>query len=139
MSKYKDPAFLFYPESFLVGVMDMTDEEVGQYIKLMCRQHQKGHIPDSVLKRVSEAVQEKFVQDEEGKWYNERLEKEIKRRAEYTASRRRNLESKKADKDKDRPRAYREFEEEKPIEAVPMPEEVKRKAKTLGIRIGEMI
>ena len=136
--KYKDPAFLFYPADFLVGVMDMTDEEVGQYIKLMCRQHQKGHIPDSVIKRATEAVQEKFVQDDDGKWYNERLEKEIKRRAEYTASRRRNLESKK-DKEEPRPRAYREFEKEKTIDAVPMPDEVKRKAKTLGIRIGEMI
>ena len=84
MEKYKDPAFLFYPESFLVGVMYMTDEEVGQYIKLMCMQHQKGHIPDSVMKRYLPAVQDKFTQDEDGKWYNERLEYEIERRAKFT-------------------------------------------------------
>lgn len=99
MKQYKDPAFLFYPESFLVGVMDMTDEEVGQYIKLMCRQHQKGHIPTAIIQRASEAVQEKFVQDDEGKWYNERLEKEIVKRAKFTESRRRNLESKKEKKE----------------------------------------
>ena len=209
MEKYKDPAFLFYPESFLVGVMDMTDEEVGQYIRLMCRQHQKGHLPNSVISKASEAVQEKFVQDENGRWYNKRLEKEIEKRAKYTQSRRKNLESKKNDdvaewvaeivpeelqevfmewakmratikkpivtrmtisrhynhlcklakkaekqkqiveqsidkcwasfyglKEEQKPRSHREFEEEKPIDAVPMPDEVREKADALGIRIG---
>ena len=97
MEKYKDPAFLFYPESFLVGVMDMTDEEVGQYIKLMCRQHQKGHLPTAVIEKASDAVREKFVQDADGRWYNERLELEIQKRAKWTASRRKNLEGKKHD------------------------------------------
>ena len=87
---YKDPAFLFYPESFLVGVMYMTDEEVGQYIKLMCIQHQKGHIPDSIMQRNLPAVQEKFRQDAEGKWYNERLETEIQNRKRFVESRRAN-------------------------------------------------
>lgn len=223
MEKHKDPAFLFYPESFLVGVMDMTDEEVGQYIKLMCRQHQKGHLPDAIIKKASEAVREKFVQDAEGKWYNERLELEIQKRAKYTASRRRNLEGKKDKEEKpeekpekkgsvagwikevvpeelivpflewasmrvkikkpvpsktsvernynqlvklsknpakqkkiieqsvdkcwagfyplkeeeQKPKAYKAFEKEEEIDAVPMPDEVKRKAEAMGIRIGE--
>jgi hypothetical protein len=101
MEKHKDPAFLFYPESFLVGVMDMTDEEVGQYIRLMCRQHQKGHLPSSIINKAHEAVREKFVQDDEGRWYNERLELEIQKRAKWTASRRRNLEGNK-DKEPDK-------------------------------------
>lgn len=224
MEKHKDPAFLFYPESFLVGVMDMTDEEVGQYIKLMCRQHQKGHLPDAIIEKAHEAVREKFVQDAEGKWYNERLELEIQKRAKWTASRRKNLEGKKKEPEKkeekkpekresvagwihdivpdelvapflewakmrvkikkpittkatvtrnynalvqisknpekqkkiieqsidhcwqgfyelkaeeQKPKAYKEFETEEKIDAVPMPEEVKRKAQALGIRIGE--
>lgn len=87
---YKDPAFLFYPESFLVGTMDMTDEEVGQYIRLMCRQHQKGHIPERIMQRQEEAVQEKFVKDAYGLYYNERLEHEIELRKNYVASRRAN-------------------------------------------------
>lgn len=37
----KDPAFLFYSSDFLSGTMLMTDEEIGQYIKLICLQHQK--------------------------------------------------------------------------------------------------
>jgi hypothetical protein len=224
MEKYKDPAFLFYPESFLVGVMDMTDEEVGQYIKLMCRQHQKGHLPDAIIEKAHEAVREKFVQDAEGKWYNERLELEIQKRAKWTASRRKNLEGKKKEPEKkeekkpekkesvagwihdivpeelvvpflewarmrakikkpvpskksvernynhlvnlskntekqkkiieqsvdkcwagfyplkeeeQKPKAYKEFEKEEEVNAVPMPDEVKRKAEAMGIRIGE--
>jgi len=87
----KDPAFLFYSSDFLVGVMDMTDEEVGVYIRLLCRQHQKGHIPESVIKRSPETVQEKFVKDNSGKYYNERLDKEINKRKKYTAQRLKNL------------------------------------------------
>jgi len=224
MDNYKDPAFLFYPESFLVGVMYMTDEEVGQYIKLLCIQHQKGHIPDKIMKRYLPAVQDKFIKDDDGLWYNERLEYEIDRRANYTNAMRENGKkggrprkrgnkpveekpkrdnvagwvkeivpeelqepfmdwvrmrakikkpittketvkrnynaltklSKRVDVQRQiieqsvdrcwqtfyelkvevKPKAYREFEEEKPIDAVPMPEEVKRKADALGIRIG---
>lgn len=110
MKTYKDPAFLFYPESFLVGVMDMTDEEIGQYIKLMCRQHQKGHLPKSVIEKASPAVQEKFVKDDKGKYYNVRLETEIEKRARYTASRRRNLEGKKKDEPKDEPKPTKKKE-----------------------------
>ena len=87
----KDPAFLFYPADFLVGVMDMTDEEVGVYIRLLCRQHQKGHIPESVIRRSPETVQEKFLTDNSGKYYNERLEEEIKKRRKYVAQRLANL------------------------------------------------
>ena len=213
MDNYKDPAFLFYPESFLVGVMYMTDEEVGQYIKLLCIQHQKGHIPDKIMKRYLPAVQDKFVKDDDGLWYNERLDLEIERRAKYTNAMRENGKkggrkpkkdtvegwieeivpaelqdafmewaqmrkqikkpipskmsvsrnynhlvklSKNADKqrriieqsvdrcwqsfyelkEETKPKAYKEFEKEKPIEAVPMPEDVKRKAEKLGIKIG---
>ena len=86
----KDPAFLFYPEAFLVGTMDMTNEEVGVYIRLLCRQHQKGHIPESRIKTVPEEVQSKFTKDENGLYYNERLDKEIEKRQKYTESRRNN-------------------------------------------------
>ena len=42
-------------------------------------------------------------------------------------------------KEEVKPKAYKVFEEEKPIEAVPMPDDVKRKAKAMGIPIGDMI
>lgn len=134
MDKYKDPAFLFYPADFLVGTMDMSDEEVGQYIRLMCRQHQKGHLPASVIERTSDEVQSKFIQDEDGKWYNKRLEKEIEKRAKYTASRRRNLES---NKDAKREQIKEDITDLTKVDAVPMPDNIRGKLKRLGVKIGE--
>ena len=40
-------------------------------------------------------------------------------------------------KEESKPKAYKEFEEEKEIEATPMPDEVRRKANALGIKIGQ--
>lgn len=134
MDKYKDPAFLFYPADFLVGTMDMSDEEVGQYIRLMCRQHQKGHLPATVIERTSDEVQSKFIQDEDGKWYNKRLEKEIEKRAKYTASRRRNLES---NKDAKREQKKEDLTDLTKVDAVPMPDNIRGKLKRLGVKIGE--
>lgn len=82
----KDPAFLFYPESFLVGTMDMTDEEVGQYIRLLCRQHQKGHLPASKIETLSDELQSKFIKDDDGKYYNRRLDDEIQKRKKFVDS-----------------------------------------------------
>lgn len=84
----KQPAFLFYPEAFLVGTMDMTDKEVGQYIRLLCRQHQKGHIAPEKIEFFSEEVRSKFVQDENGFYFNKRLEEEIQKRTKFVESKR---------------------------------------------------
>lgn len=45
----KDPAVLFYTADFLIGVSDLTDEECGKYIKLLCLQHQKGHLSEKQI------------------------------------------------------------------------------------------
>ena len=94
----KDPAFLFYSNDFLSGTMLMTDEEIGQYIKLLCLQHQKGHLKEkdmlNICKTYNEEIFSKFVKDEEGKFYNERLEEEIIRRKKYSESRRNNRKKK---------------------------------------------
>lgn len=94
----KDPAFLFYSSDFLSGTMLMSDEEVGQYIKLLCLQHQKGHLKEkdmlNICKRQSEEIFSKFKKDEEGNYYNERLENEIGRRKAYSESRRNNRKKK---------------------------------------------
>lgn len=90
----KEPAFLFYSNDFLSGTMLMTDEEIGQYIKLLCLQHQKGHLKEkdmlSVCKTYNEEIFSKFKQDEEGNYYNERLEYEANKRKAYSESRRNN-------------------------------------------------
>lgn len=94
----KDPAFLFYSSDFLSGTMLMTDEEVGQYIKLLCLQHQKGHLKEkdilNICKTHNEDIFSKFKKDEEGNYYNERLEYEANKRKAYSESRRNNRKKK---------------------------------------------
>ncbi|MFQ7472758.1 MAG: conserved phage C-terminal domain-containing protein [Anaerovoracaceae bacterium] len=93
MSDKKDPAFLFYPADFLIGTMDMTDEEVGIYIRLLCRQHQKGNINPStkingqLMSDLSEEILSKFCKDNQGNYYNKRLKTEIDKRKKFTDSR----------------------------------------------------
>lgn len=42
----KAPAFQLYVDDFLAGTSEMTSEEVGGYIRLLCHQWTKGGIPD---------------------------------------------------------------------------------------------
>lgn len=95
----KDPAFLFYSSDFLSGTMLMTDEEVGQYIKLLCLQHQKGHLKEkdmlNICKTYNEDIFSKFKKDKEENYYNERLEYEANKRKAYSESRRNNRKKKK--------------------------------------------
>jgi uncharacterized protein YdaU (DUF1376 family) len=90
----KDPAILFYTSDFLTGTSYFTDAERGQYIRLLCEQHQNGHIPEnhmlSVCLSLGSPVVKKFIKDNDGKYYNERMEKEILKRIQFTESRRLN-------------------------------------------------
>lgn len=105
----KDPAILFYPADFLIGTIEMSHEQVGQYIRLLCYMHQKGRLswaeictvlncPEFAPKLPQSCPQfapllKKFKKKNNGQrvvYYNERLEKEMKRRAEFTESRRLN-------------------------------------------------
>ena len=94
----KDPAFLFYSSDFLSGTMLMSDEDVGKYIRLLCLQHQKGHLKEkdmlSICKTFNEDIFSKFKKDEEGNYYNERLEYEANKRKAYSESRRNNRKKK---------------------------------------------
>ena len=95
----KDPAFLFYSGDFLTGVTGMDMEERGQYITLLCLQHAKGHLSIDLINRsvpnVSRFVLEKFVQDDEGLYFNIRLEEEAVKRNKFCKSRSENRKSKK--------------------------------------------
>ena len=99
----KDPAFLFYSSDFLSGTMLMTYVDVGKYIRLLCLQHQKGHLQEkdllSICKEQNEEIYSKFKQDEEGNYYNERLEYEANKRKSYSESRRNNRKKKTYEKD----------------------------------------
>ena len=87
----KSPAILFYTSDFLTGVSDLTMEERGQYITLLCLQHQTGHLSLKTIKlnvpNASEDVLQKFLKDEAGNYYNERMEKETEKRNIYIESR----------------------------------------------------
>jgi uncharacterized protein YdaU (DUF1376 family) len=90
----KDPAFLFYSQDWLVGTMDLTFEEKGQYMHLLASMHQKGRLNDKTISflvgSISDNLKSKFKIDNEGLWYNERLEFEASKRANFTESRRAN-------------------------------------------------
>ena len=94
----KDPAFLFYSSDFLSGTLLMTDEQVGRYIKLLCLQHQKGHLKEkdmlNICKTYDEDIFSKFKKDDENNYYNERLEIETNKRKAYSESRRNNRRKK---------------------------------------------
>lgn len=88
----KDPAFLFYTNDFYSGISDLTMEERGQYITLLCLQHLKGHLSEKTIQlavgKATEDVLKKFTLDEQGLFYNKRLEHEINKRSEYAEKQR---------------------------------------------------
>ena len=98
----KDPAFLFYSNDFLSGTMLMSNEDVGAYIRLLCLQHQKGHLKEKdmliICGNKNEDIFNKFTLDEDGNFYNKRLEEEIIKRKKYSESRRNNRLKKKEEK-----------------------------------------
>jgi uncharacterized protein YdaU (DUF1376 family) len=105
MKKQKDPAFLMYPEKFLAGTNFMSNEQVGIYIRLLCYQHQIGHLSEKQIAQIcggqiDDEVMSKFTVDSEGKWYNEKLQEVQKERASY-AERQKALAKKRWDKKKD--------------------------------------
>lgn len=88
----KDPAFLFYTNDFYSGISDLTMEERGQYITLLCLQHLKGHLSEKTIQlavgKATEDVLKKFTLDEQGLFFNKRLDYEINKRAEYAEKQR---------------------------------------------------
>jgi uncharacterized protein YdaU (DUF1376 family) len=87
----KDPAFLFYTSDFLSGISDLTMEERGQYITLLCLQHQKGRLSEKTIRlsvgSVSVDVIAKFQKDDAGNFFNKRLDEESLKRDKFLNSR----------------------------------------------------
>lgn len=94
----KDPAFLFYPNDWIGGTMGMSFEEKGAYLELLLAQFNRGHMTIHMITQIVgqqwKNIQDKFIQDESGLWYNVRLEEEQHKRKEYSKSRRNNLSGK---------------------------------------------
>ena len=99
----KNPAVLFYTGDFLTGTVLFTDEQVGQYIKLLCVQHQlyPNFIPESyvltICKTLDNPVVKKFLKTTLG-YYNDRMRIEIERRNNFCNSRSLNRLNKKQTK-----------------------------------------
>lgn len=95
----KDPAFLFYSSDFITGVAFMSDEQVGKYIRLLCMQHLHGRLSEKhmmhICKTYDADIFAKFKKDDNGLYYNQRVEDEINKRKNFTDSRKANRISKK--------------------------------------------
>ena len=67
-------------------------EERGQYITLLCLQHQKGHLTEKMIRlccgNAAADGMAKFRQDDEGLFFNERLEIEVGKRKAHTEKQR---------------------------------------------------
>lgn len=100
----KDPAFLFYPNDFEAKTKLLTNEQVGIYLRLLMTQFQQGHLPERKFKMICPTMDEDilvfFDKDADGNYYQDRLEREINRRKNFTASRRNNLSGKNQHSDK---------------------------------------
>jgi uncharacterized protein YdaU (DUF1376 family) len=87
----KDPAFLFYPNDYIGGTMGMTFEEKGAYIELLMLQFNRGHMTKDMIShtigQIWERISVKFIIDDNGLFYNKRLELEQNNRKRFTESR----------------------------------------------------
>ena len=94
----KSPSFSFYSSDFLIGCADLTHEEIGMYIKLLCYQHQKGRLTQKQIGlflgfswvSLSDELKSKFKTDENGLIFNARLEREIDKKGYFLEKQREN-------------------------------------------------
>ena len=88
----KDPAVLLYTSDFLVGTTTMTNEQKGKYITLLCLQHQQGRLEKedmfNICSENDTKILKKFDVDENGLYFNKRMENEAIKRRAYSESRR---------------------------------------------------
>lgn len=75
------PWFKFFPADFIGGTVELSSEERGSYITLLCAQWMTGSLPaehDRLERiaggRVSDPVRGKFVAGQDGRLRNDRLE-----------------------------------------------------------------
>ena len=97
----KDPAMLWYWSDWHSGTTTFSRFLKGCYMDVLHAQFNSGRLTMEEIKTVLGSdfgqawptLQKKFTVDATGKYFNERLEIEKEKRAAFTASRRKNLES----------------------------------------------
>jgi len=87
----KDPAFLFYSSDFLTGTLIMPFEDRGKYITILAYMHQNGRLKEETIRllvgSISDNLKSKFGIDDNGNWFNSRLEEEVSKRSNFVESR----------------------------------------------------
>ena len=91
----KDPAFLFYPGDWLGGTIGMTFEEKGAYMDVLILQFNRGHMTEDMIAhmlgqsfgRIWVKIKDKFQVDENGMYFNARLDEEKNKRKSFVQSR----------------------------------------------------
>ncbi len=87
----KDPAFLFYPNDWVGGTMGMSFEEKGAYMEVLMMQFNRGHMTEHMIGlsigQIWVTIKHKFRVDENGLYYNERLDVEKEKRKTFVQSR----------------------------------------------------
>ena len=140
----KAPAFQFYAQDFLTGVMYLTNEEKGIYITMLAKQWTDGRIPKKRLgflvgiewDNLSDELKAKFT-DEGDFILNERLELEREKKARFIDKQRKNgalggRPSKKEEKSKN-PKETQPLTQKKPLE-----EEVEEEIENKSIKYNEI-
>ena len=94
-----DPAVLWYFNDWAGGTITLSRFHKGCYADLLHAQFNTGHLSIDDIKTVLgsdfgsswPALQKKFVQDDEGLYFNKRLDFELNKRKNYSNSRKKNL------------------------------------------------
>lgn len=87
----KDPAFLFYSKDWVEGTTIMNFEDRGKYIHILAVMHQQGRLDEETIRfmvgSISDKLRSKFQVDENGLWFNTKLENETEKRNNFLQSR----------------------------------------------------
>lgn len=95
----KDPATLWYWNDWIGGTMTMTRQAKGAYLDLLTAQFNSGHLTEPQIKTLLgqdqglwvTVLREKFSVDGDGKYYNKRLDDEIKKRKAHSQKQKENV------------------------------------------------
>lgn len=99
----QDPAILWYVNDWLGGTQTFTRAHKGAYMDLLMAQHSNGHMALQDIQTIlgpdfdtmwEQKLRAKFVQDDNGLYYNAKMDEVIRKRKAFTESRRKNLSSK---------------------------------------------
>lgn len=88
----KDPATLFYWNDWYTGTLTMGRHAKGCYMDLLCAQFNNGHLSEEEIKTILgsdftiwDVLRKKFACDENGLFFNKKLDETIKKRKAFCA------------------------------------------------------